>query len=75
MGFSVWMYRLSRPKSKFLPLSRHFCITSWFNDDVTCITSIGREDAEAMMKLENNFDQSVTALYTTGADWSAALCA
>ena len=40
MGFSVWMYGLSRPKSKFLPLSRHFCITSWFDDDVTRITSI-----------------------------------
>ena len=40
MGFSVWMYGLSRPKSRFLPLSRHFCITSWFDDDITRITSI-----------------------------------
>ena len=40
MGFSVWMYGLSRPKSMFLPLSRYFCITSWFDDDVTRITSI-----------------------------------
>ena len=44
LDFSGWMYGLSRPKSKFLPLSRHFCITSWFDDDVTRITSIGGMD-------------------------------
>ena len=30
-----------RPKSMFLPLSGDFSITSWFDDDVTRITSIG----------------------------------